>query len=81
LSTVFLLVSLDFFKAFAEFRFGLDVSDSLQDEEHSPSLEEDDEELDESSSESEDEEEPLLDEDDEDEESLFFFKLKFDFIS
>lgn len=72
LSIVFLLVSFDFFSVLlvvVELGATLDTSDSLEDEEHSPSLEEDDDELDESSSESDDEEEPLLDEDEDDEES------------
>jgi len=70
-STGFLLVSFGFLReVVAEMRAVLDVSDSLEDEEHSPSLEEDDDELDESSSESDEEEEPLLDEDEDDEESV-----------
>ncbi len=71
-STGFLLVSFGFLREVVpELRAGLDVvSDSLEDEEHSPSLEEDDDELDESSSESDEDEEPLLDEDEDDEESV-----------
>ena len=59
------LDTLDFFWAVCG--RSVSSSDSLEDEEHSPSLEEEDDELDESSSESDEEEEPLEEEEEEEE--------------